>query len=694
MELRGGGLGSKSSNQGPPPSPAYSSTSWNPTSHGNPGSRTPGSRKRDDDWGPITKEQVDESWRTAAQNTWQPPAYRTPSEEDSAYEERKAYKARSWNNTPIQKRGTNPPQSWDWGWKPDPSTVDWDYAKRASSQKVQSRSGGDNQNNNSWGTNDKSGSQERYDWGNTGNGNSDQQTDAWETSNDNNIEQDSGWQTGNNDTDNAQNENWNASNADNNYQADDWNSNNTNNKNDKNDDWNIGGNDDSNNQNSGWDAGNANNDNYQTDDWNAGNIANNNQSDNWDTGNSQSSGWNAFGWDNNGLSGSWDDGQSKTGSRNGGKSPGQRRSKNETSSKAPSEAATPANQSNSGASKGRVSRAPSVVTPKSALSAKSKSQHWSTQPSPRKLSDEVVEKVMPIPGSWSPPLVPKSRRESTSKKVTEVTASASKPQSHRPSSTRQTTPKLKGRQSSRKRQPTIIEEDEGVEPTHKLLELSPMPYTHRRFRPHYMDTHEDPYAVFVFHYRDMAIISKMCKKKIVETPEELRGRLSTLSKTEILEILLQKTKVASEAGSSDKLSWKTSSAYAGHKPNLSAANEKLDDWTHNNGGGDDRGTTDNSGGNWDNSNNDNDSKQKNGGDRWETTNNQGGDSWGNSDQDNVGSGGWDNSNSNAGGGNGGWEDSNKQGRNNNNNNNNDVSWGGGSGGWKSNGGGNNGGGDW
>lgn len=64
-----------------------------------------------------------------------------------------------------------------------------------------------------------------------------------------------------------------------------------------------------------------------------------------------------------------------------------------------------------------------------------------------------------------------------------------------------------------------------------------------------MDTHESPYAVFVFQYRDKAIIETMLQTTISEPEIDEKQRLSSLPKAELIEELL-KQKARSTSGSS------------------------------------------------------------------------------------------------------------------------------------------------
>lgn len=84
-------------------------------------------------------------------------------------------------------------------------------------------------------------------------------------------------------------------------------------------------------------------------------------------------------------------------------------------------------------------------------------------------------------------------------------------------------------------------------------------YVHKTSSPVYMDSHEKPYAVFVFKYRSkgnirprigwslltefIAILEKILNVKLIESEIEERHRLNGLTKEELVEHLL-KTKVS------------------------------------------------------------------------------------------------------------------------------------------------------
>ena len=75
--------------------------------------------------------------------------------------------------------------------------------------------------------------------------------------------------------------------------------------------------------------------------------------------------------------------------------------------------------------------------------------------------------------------------------------------------------------------------------THQVRPMRASAYTHKLSTPKYMDTHEDPYAVFVFKFRDKAAIEQMTGKEIAEAEAEEKRRLAELSKEEIIEELIR-----------------------------------------------------------------------------------------------------------------------------------------------------------
>lgn len=75
--------------------------------------------------------------------------------------------------------------------------------------------------------------------------------------------------------------------------------------------------------------------------------------------------------------------------------------------------------------------------------------------------------------------------------------------------------------------------------SHQVRPGRPAAYTHRRNKPKYMDTHESPYAVFLFKYRDKEIIERMLNTTITEPEVDEKARLASLSKQELIDQLMK-----------------------------------------------------------------------------------------------------------------------------------------------------------
>ena len=197
--------------------------------------------------------------------------------------------------------------------------------------------------------------------------------------------------------------------------------------------------------------------------------------------------------------------------------------------------------------------------------------------------------------------------------------------------------------------------------SHQVRPGRPAAYTHKSNKPKYMDTHESPYAVFVFKYRDKEILEHMLETNITEPETDEKARLVSLSKHELIDELI-KTKSKLSVVESDssgqatfvkKLDEKLSKLETS-KEDVPAINDWVKSTSPTNGpgmagagkwGGSDtqkgkRGgrsgkgneRSDTSGRNWSGD------KAKN-----PTANGNAGDSWGvNEDDDTKGKGQWDN----------------------------------------------------
>lgn len=86
--------------------------------------------------------------------------------------------------------------------------------------------------------------------------------------------------------------------------------------------------------------------------------------------------------------------------------------------------------------------------------------------------------------------------------------------------------------------------------SHQVRPGPPTTYAHKVSKPKYMDTHETPYAVFVFQYRDKTIIEEMLQTTIDDPEIDEKRRLSGLPKSEIIEELLKEKAARSASGSS------------------------------------------------------------------------------------------------------------------------------------------------
>ena len=86
--------------------------------------------------------------------------------------------------------------------------------------------------------------------------------------------------------------------------------------------------------------------------------------------------------------------------------------------------------------------------------------------------------------------------------------------------------------------------------SHQVRPDRPAAYTHKRNKPKYMDTHENPYAVFLFKYRDKEIIEHMLETTISEPEVDEKARLASLSKQELIDELI-KTKSKLSMAESD-----------------------------------------------------------------------------------------------------------------------------------------------
>ena len=78
--------------------------------------------------------------------------------------------------------------------------------------------------------------------------------------------------------------------------------------------------------------------------------------------------------------------------------------------------------------------------------------------------------------------------------------------------------------------------------THQVRPVKGAAYRHKCERPQYLDTHDEPYALFVFKYREQSVIEGMVGRKLdvpTETEEQQRERLKRMTKDEIVEEVLK-----------------------------------------------------------------------------------------------------------------------------------------------------------
>ena len=75
--------------------------------------------------------------------------------------------------------------------------------------------------------------------------------------------------------------------------------------------------------------------------------------------------------------------------------------------------------------------------------------------------------------------------------------------------------------------------------SHQVRPGRPAAYTHKSNKPKYMDTLDNPYAVFLFKYRDKEIIEHMLETTITEPEMDEKARLASLSKHELIDELIK-----------------------------------------------------------------------------------------------------------------------------------------------------------
>ena len=384
--------------------------------------------------------------------------------------------------------------------------------------------------------------------------------------------------------------------------------------------------------------------------------------------------------------------------------------------------------------KGKEAKTGSVVSANSSTKSKAR-KPWvpilkTTTQKPNEevkasVEDSSREDKTPIlPGSWSPPLYasrPKdssARHKETNKTPETVIApihSIAKPpqpkaywstwnHSDTPVSSKSTDSSTSN-PSSREEEPiynipSTIASHKNL--THQVRPMRASEYSHRLSTPRYMDSHDDPYAVFVFQYRDQAVVERMLGRKLDGEEMEEKRRLAALSKEEIIEELLKARAgvmngggggsgpaangTVNQGGKSEPLGWGSFGSMppiSVPKPpeslDVGAWGNNFDNWGKNpkgagpwkspgsiNGSKVAKGQrtqngTDNGGNGWNNNDDDSDNSDDGGGgdNDWKNNgnNSSGGEKWGN-DQNGNGAGApgessWGN-NDDSGGGGGSW----------------------------------------
>ena len=117
--------------------------------------------------------------------------------------------------------------------------------------------------------------------------------------------------------------------------------------------------------------------------------------------------------------------------------------------------------------------------------------------------------------------------------------------------------------------------------SHQVRPGVPAKYSHKVSKPKYMDSHEHPYAVFVFQYRDKDTIEQMLNTPVVEPEVDEKQRLSRLPKAQLVDELIRMKSQSSSKGasgsrhSSGKVTFKSNPYGVPMNPNASALTQKL-----------------------------------------------------------------------------------------------------------------------
>ncbi len=338
------------------------------------------------------------------------------------------------------------------------------------------------------------------------------------------------------------------------------------------DDWNVT-NDDAQKNDDSW--GNDNKDTHQNDNWGNDNNDTAKQDDAWDAGNGDNDKKNDDNWGNkNQQFESWDNTNTRDFDEPNKENEKEKETEKEKEKKKP--------VFSFGSPKGKKEKKQSTFgfgntkvknqSPKDskdakdelkaeaqikAESVKSNKQNANAgrakSPSKKGSSDTLTPDGKAVPGSWSPKA--QSRKE-TSKAGGPTTAKP--PSVFSLSSPPQPKPYWSMWKGVDKFEEPIEEEDPPVHETldsplysvpsevakrnntsHQVRPGKPAAYAHKTGTPKYMDTQENPYAAFVFMYRDKEIIEAMLETTIDEPEEVEKQRLVSLSKDELVEELMK-----------------------------------------------------------------------------------------------------------------------------------------------------------
>lgn len=466
--------------------------------------------------------------------------------------------------------------NWDWG------AANNDEKKEESASQMPGGRGGSNeqtQGNDDWGaSNDQDKADEN--WGNTGDDDS-QKTDKWgnKNNNNNNNNKDEGWKN------NGGGEDGHAPNDETKKNDDDW------------------GNDDNDNQpNDKWD--NDRNDTKQDDNWDAGNGSKNQKDEDWGKDKNQQ----YESWDNDNYNNkknhdrgdykndeadtTWDVAEPEKGKEKENRKPafsfGNSKAKTHKGSKkdkkgsqnVPQENTKSVKHNDQGPNSGHA-KSPSKKASSATLTPEKTTKPGAWSPKPGAATAKTS-----LPGAWS--------QEVGSKKPKKGSPEAAGPTAMQspPSFSLSSPPQPKSYWSTWKGGDKVeepVEEGKSAvleqldsplysvpsevakrnNTSHQVRPGKPAAYAHKTSTPKYMDTSGDPYAVFVFQYRDKEIIEAMLKPTI-EEPEDLeKQRLASLSKDELVEELMkmkEKEKLGSE-GSGSKKSHESDKATFKSNPN-------------------------------------------------------------------------------------------------------------------------------